>query len=425
MHEPTAQPAAEHALVGVVGVFPDVHDQVVQEVVLRKHPVQKDRHQVPTLRVKKPPRPHQGNALRAGVLRQLLDQLAVGLRAQRRRRVRVLEEDDDFVGKLAALHVVSKHHTPRPRPLPVLHVALNRLEQENALLVALLRTRRDARRNRQRDERVRGLAPPLPVHREDLVARVLFRGLQPRVAQEGVPLLVAVQQQIAQFDLAVDQASHVLPLSTHRHPHAQLLRTADLQLEELLFAQRQQPLRLHHVLRRVAQLRRLRHQPLQLALLQRVQRLAQLRLTPFTRTHVRLHQRGGVLCDARLRLLRQREHVRRHDLRVGLHLLHRLHQRLWVMPRHCPHRQVGCQRALQQRVDAALDLRDALQERHCLLRAAHGGNGAAEQLLCLSGVVLAEGQRVLDGGQVLALDGLLGVRGNNNRDRDGLMHLVE
>lgn len=95
------------------------------------------------------------------------------------------------------------------------------------------------------------------------------------------------------------------------------------------------------------------------------------------------------------------------------------------MPRHCPHRQVGCQRALQQRVDAALDLRDALQECHCLLRAAHGGNGAAEQLLCLSGVVLAEGQRVLDGGQVLALDGLLGVRGNNNRDRDGLMHLVE
>lgn len=76
-------------------------------------------------------------------------------------------------------------------------------------------------------------------------------------------------------------------------------------------------------------------------------------------------------------------------------------------------------------MDVVLNLRDALQEHHGLLRTADHGNGFVEKLLGLCRVFLAEGECVLDGGQVLALDGLLLVRKNNNRDRDGLMHLNE
>lgn len=168
----------------------------------------------------------------------MLDQLAVGFRAQRCWRVRVLQHCDNLTSQLISLHVVSVLQTQRQLLLSVLHVPLDRLEQNNALLVIFLRTGGDARWNHQRNERIRRIPPPLPIQRENLIAGVLLRSLQSRVVQEGVSFFVAVEKQITKFDFAVNQPMHILHLSTHPFPHAQLFRTTDLQLEELLFCQR-------------------------------------------------------------------------------------------------------------------------------------------------------------------------------------------
>ena len=76
-------------------------------------------------------------------------------------------------------------------------------------------------------------------------------------------------------------------------------------------------------------------------------------------------------------------------------------------------------------MDATLNLCNALQEHDGFFSTADHRNGRVQKLLGLRCVVLAEGESVLDGGQVLAFEGLLPVRTNNNRDRDGRMDLME
>ena len=94
--------------------------------------------------------------------------------------------------------------------LAILHVTLNALEEELGWLIHLARTGRQRRWNAHGDERKGRLAPPLPVHRQNLVGRVLLGRFQSREGGEGVALLIATKKDVAQFDTTIDQTTNVL-----------------------------------------------------------------------------------------------------------------------------------------------------------------------------------------------------------------------
>ena len=78
-------------------MVPEEDDDIVNEILFGKDVVQKNRHELPAER----------HAHLARVTRELLDELAVNLRAKTRRRVGFVEDFQDLEGELEAVHVVS------------------------------------------------------------------------------------------------------------------------------------------------------------------------------------------------------------------------------------------------------------------------------------------------------------------------------
>lgn len=101
-------------------MVPEEDDEIVNEILFGKDVVEKNRHQLPAER----------HAHLARIARELLDELAINLRAKTGRRVGFAEDLQDLEGELEAVHVVSTSDEQKGgRILAVLHVALDRFKQ--------------------------------------------------------------------------------------------------------------------------------------------------------------------------------------------------------------------------------------------------------------------------------------------------------
>ena len=78
-------------------MVPEEDDEIVHEILFGKEVVEKNREEIPAER----------RAPRARIARELLDELAINLRAKTGRRVGLAEDLQDLEGELEAVHVVS------------------------------------------------------------------------------------------------------------------------------------------------------------------------------------------------------------------------------------------------------------------------------------------------------------------------------
>lgn len=78
------------------------------------------------------------------------------------------------------------------------------------MLVRIFGESRETGRDRQRDKRVGRFSPPSPIHRKDLVARVVFSRFQLWIILKRELFFLLLQKQVTQLDFAIHQSGNIL-----------------------------------------------------------------------------------------------------------------------------------------------------------------------------------------------------------------------